>query len=179
MGKYRLPSHRRRVIEEHPGINLVPMVDSIFNVIFFLLMTTTFISIFEIKSPIPFVSSKDLKEDKDKLNLLLEINSAELVLKDGASDSVLKQFPRDLSNPNQALEALHQHLLEIKMKSPKEDTIIFNPDNVVEYEFIVKAMDAVREVLKSDEPVYYVDDQGVSTRTPYLFNNIIFGNLTE
>ena len=179
MGNYRLPSHRRRLLEENPTINLVPMVDSIFNVIFFLLMTTTFISIFEIRSPIPFVATADLKEDKDKLNLVLEINSAELILKDGVSDSILKRFPRDLSNPMLALDSLHQHLLEIKQTKPDENTIIINPDNVVDYNFIIKTMDAVKEILKTDEPIYIKDPQGVSTKAAFLFDNIIFGNLTE
>ncbi len=176
---YRLPSHRRRAAEEHPGINLVPMVDSIFNVIFFLLMTTTFISIFEIKSPIPFVSSEKVNEEKDKLNLLIEIKSAEIILKDAASDSVLKTFPKDLSNPEQALSSLHQHLVGIKKESPKEDTIIINPDAVIDYEYIVKVMDSVRELEKTDESIYFKDEQGVSVKSETLFSNIIFGNLTE
>jgi len=176
MGKYRLPSHRRRAAQEQEGINLVPMVDSIFNVLFFLLMTTTFISIYEIKSPIPLVSSEKIDEkiEKDKLNLLLEINTTELVLRNALEDKIFKRFARDITNPTLALNELHQFLFALKKDHPKEDMIIINPDSTIDYNFIVQVMDAVRELSKDD-----VLGGETSSKKTLLFSNIIFGNLSE
>ena len=75
MGAYHLPTKRRRRENsdtQQGKINLVPMLDSIFNFIFFLLITSSFVTIFEIKSPVPLVSSSPPpKINKNPLNLTI------------------------------------------------------------------------------------------------------------
>lgn len=178
MGNYRQPSKRQRNGNDHETLNLVPMVDSLFNVIFFLIITTTFFSIYEIKSPIPLVST-DENDIKNKLNLLLELNKNEIVLSDAVNGNTLKKFSIDDNNVSESLENLHQHLVQLKKTAPNENTIILNPNSDIDYDFIVKTMDAIRDLYKTDETIYFKDQQGIDTKSSELFSNIIFGNINE
>jgi biopolymer transport protein ExbD len=172
---YKLPSRRLRKRNDDK-LNLIPILDSVFIFIFFLLMSAQFVKIFEISSDIPIISnSPPPKELKPPLALTLRIEKDNLILLSGVPSQVIKQIP--MNNKSYDLVTLHQEIINIKKRYLEEDTIVLEPSKEVSYEDIVKIMDEVRTLRKSDESLYTKDKQGNDSKIETLFDKILFGNL--
>lgn len=173
---YRLPSRRRRTKLTVEKVNLVPMMDAIFNFIFFLLITSSFISIFQISSPLPILSSKELPKDNKPLALTLSIDASKVTVRTGVPSRVVKTFAKE--GESYPWDEIHLFLIDLKKQYPKEDTAIIEPDNSVAYSDIVTLMDAIRIMKSSDESLYGKDEAGVPVKLRLLFSTVIFGNIT-
>lgn len=170
------PSARRKKRVEEK-LNLVPIMDSVFIFIFFLLMSANFIKIMEVGSDVPIISDQEPpKKEKDPLALSLKIEEKELVLTKGINAQVVKKFTR-LEDGQYAFEDLHQTLIAIKKNNIDEETIILEPNFDISYEELVKVMDAVRMLEKTDEALYKKDKDGLDVKLKTLFAKIIFGSL--
>ncbi|MCB9094429.1 MAG: biopolymer transporter ExbD [Halobacteriovoraceae bacterium] len=175
---YRLPSRRRTQPDKSRKLNLVPILDSVFILIFFLLVSANFLKIFEINSNVPIVSSSPPPPSKKPpLSLTLEITPNNLVLKSGSNQRVMKSFAK--TEAGYPVDELHSFLIGVKKDNSSEKTIIFEPEYEVDYESLVKIMDAVRLLKKTDDAIYTKGDDGVDTRLEMLFEDIIFGNITS
>ena len=172
----KLPSSRRKKRPDEK-LNLVPIMDSIFIFIFFLLMSAQFLQVMEIGSPVPIVSDKEPpKKEKDPLALQLLIEERELVLTKGLNKQIVGRYPRTVDG-GYPLDELHTKLVEIKKTVADEEVIIFQPEWDLSYEEVVKIMDAVRILKKTDEAIFMKDKDGLDVKVPTLFSKIIFGNL--
>lgn len=172
----KLPSSRRKKRPDEK-LNLVPIMDSVFIFIFFLLMSAQFIHVMEIGSPIPIVSDQEPpKPEKEPLALQLIIQEKELVLTKGLNKQVIGEFPR-AADGTYALDELHTKLLEVKKLDAAEETIIFQPEWDLAYDDIVQIMDSVRMLKKTDDAFFMKDKDGVDVKVKTLFAKIIFGNL--
>ncbi len=154
--------------------NLIPILDAVFIFIFFLLFSANFVNLFEINSNVPIVSTAPPSK-KIPLNLTLRITPSTLTLKTGLSGRVVKRIRKDNNGYN--LNELHQSLIRIKKRNINERTIIFEPTNSVDYETIVKIMDEVILLRRTDEALYKKDSEGTDVRIKALFDDIIFGNI--
>lgn len=173
----RVPTSRKRKKPEGK-LNLVPIMDSVFIFIFFLLMSASFLKIYEIGSPIPIVSDQEPpKDQKDPLALTMIIDSNVITLSSGVPSRVLQKFSRQpdgLFN----YEEIHSALINIKKQHTDEDSIIFAPNGDLTYEEIVKIMDSVRVLYKTDEAIFKTNKEGIDEKLKELFSKIIFSNLT-
>ena len=154
--------------------NLIPILDAVFIFIFFLLFSADFVNLFEINSNVPIVSSSPPSK-KIPLNLTLRITPTSLTLKTGLSGRVVKRIRKNSNGYD--LNDLHQSLIRIKKRNINERTIIFEPTNSVDYETIVKIMDEVILLRRTDEALYKKDSSGTDVRIKALFDDIIFGNI--
>ena len=154
--------------------NLIPILDAVFIFIFFLLFSANFVNLFEINSNVPIVSTTPPSK-KIPLSLTLRITPSTLTLKTGLSGRVVKRIRKDNNGYN--LNELHQSLIRIKKRNINERTIIFEPTNSVDYETIVKIMDEVILLRRTDEALYKKDSEGTDVRIKALFDDIIFGNI--
>jgi biopolymer transport protein ExbD len=174
---YRLPSRRKYKEKKNATLNLIPILDAVFIFIFFLLISASFLKIFEINSDIPIVSNKKPPPPKKKpLNLVLELNKSSIVIRSGSAASVIKRFKADKDNKF-PIEEIHNFMVGLKQKHTHEKTIVFEPHREVSYEIIVEIMDAVRNLRKTDDVIFSKDSDGTSVREEELFSNIIFGNI--
>lgn len=172
----RVPTSRMRKKKDE-GLNLIPILDSVFIFIFFLLMSAQFIKIYEISSDVPIVSNEPPpKNQKKPLALTLSIEDNSLVLSSGVPSRTLKRFGKT-DDGEYDIETLHTYLIDLKKNHMEEKTIIFEPKVDLSYEEIVKIMDSVRMFRKSDESIYYKDKDGNDVKVNQLFDQIIFGNL--
>lgn len=172
----KVPSSRKRKKPEEK-LNLVPIMDSIFIFIFFLLMSATFLKIYEVGSPVPIISeSEPPKEEKDPLALTLVIDNNEIILSRGVPSRQVQKFARQADGQFN-FEELHGVLVGLKKQYVNEDTIIFEPIGDLTYEEIVKIMDAVRKLNKTDEAIYRPNKDGIDEKLKELFSKIIFSNL--
>lgn len=172
----RVPTSRKRKKPEEK-LNLVPIMDSVFIFIFFLLMSASFLKIYEIGSPVPMISEQEPpKEEKVPLALTMIIEAKEITLSSGVPSKVLQRFvrqPDGLFN----YEEIHTALINIKKQHTDEDSIIFAPSEDLTYEEIVKIMDAVRVLYKTDEAIFKTNKEGIDEKLKELFSKIIFSNL--
>lgn len=174
---YRVPS-RRKHRTQAKGPNLIPILDAVFIFIFFLLMSASFIKIYEIPSDVPIVSeSSPPTSNKKPLALTLIFEKDGLILKRGVPAKTIGTFGKD-QNGDYDLLSLRTRLIRIKKSFLSERTIIFEPRIDVNYEKLIQVMDAVRMFRKTDEALFIKDKKdGVDTKVRQLFSNIVFGNI--
>lgn len=172
----RVPTSRKRKKSDEK-LNLVPIMDSVFIFIFFLLMSASFLKIYEIGSDVPIISEAEPpKPEKDPLALTLNIETNEITLLSGVPSRIIQKFPREASGEFN-FDQLHTTLVGIKKKNLSENSIIFEPVGDLTYEEIVKIMDAVRALNKTDEAIFRTNKEGLDEKIKELFNKIIFSNL--
>jgi biopolymer transport protein ExbD len=172
----RVPTSRKRKRPDEK-LNLVPIMDSIFIFIFFLLMSASFLKIYEIGSPIPIISENEPpKIEKEPLALALTLETNELILLQGVPQREIRRFKR-MPDGFFDYEALHTALIDIKKQHVTEDSIIFEPEGELTYEEIVKIMDAVRMLKKTDDTIMKPNKEGIDEPLKALFDKIIFSNL--
>ncbi|MFL5783419.1 MAG: ExbD/TolR family protein [Bacteriovoracaceae bacterium] len=172
----RVPTSRKRKRPDEK-LNLVPIMDSIFIFIFFLLMSASFLKIYEIGSPIPIISDQEQpKDQKEPLALALTLDTNELILLQGVPQREVKRFKR-MTDGSFDYEALHSTLIDIKKQHASEDSIIFEPVGDLTYEELVKVMDSVRMLKKTDDSIMRPNKEGIDEPVKNLFDKIIFSNL--
>jgi biopolymer transport protein ExbD len=172
----KVPTSRKRKKPDEK-LNLVPIMDSIFIFIFFLLMSASFLKIYEIGSPIPIVSDQEPpKEKKDPLALTMVIEKNSISLNKGVPSRMIQKFTR-LGDGEFNYDEIHSVLIELKKQHVDEDSIIFEPIDDLTYEEIVKIMDAVRMLNKTDEAIFKPNKEGIDEKIKNLFDRIIFSNL--
>lgn len=172
----RVPTSRKRK-KPQEKLNLVPIMDSVFIFIFFLLMSASFLKIYEIGSDVPIISDAEPpKNEKDPLALTLTANENELTLSRGIPSRVVRKFQRAPGGEFN-YDELHTVLVDLKKQYVNEDTIIFEPVGDLTYEEIVKIMDSVRMLHNTDEAIFKTNKDGIDEKLKSLFSKIIFSNL--
>lgn len=178
---YSMPSSRRKGKNESKRLNLVPILDSVFILIFFLLLSASFLKIYEINSNVPIISSTPPPPSKKKpLGLTMIVTPQSIVIKTGdAPGRTIKTFGFNTVEDSFPYEELHSFMLELKKSNKDEKTIILEPNQEVDYDTIVKIMDSVRMIRKTDDAIFTKDKDGIDTKVEVLFDDIIFGNITS
>jgi biopolymer transport protein TolR len=168
-GRRRLRAELRRVreqgeemSEESGELNLVPFLDIIMNIIIFLLATVTFqaaLANINITLPTASVVTQAPAAPRPELNLTVAVSERGFTLATSGAvlfrgfrltpDGVV-QTTRELptlpfigGQPDFA--GLSRVLLEIKQRFPDEERVILTASPLIQYEVLVKTMDAMRE----------------------------------
>jgi biopolymer transport protein ExbD len=173
------PSSRRHSTPQQIQINLVPMLDALVTMISFLMYTMAFMSLTMIDSPLPTVS-------KEENRVLLEGRPLQLTLS-------FQENGFRLWSPFQKIEEslipkkpdgtpdhlkLHEKLLVVKQAYPSEEKIVLMPEATTSYDSIIRVLDAVRFLEKTDPPVTLRDPKSGTRRlVSTLFPEAVFGNL--
>jgi biopolymer transport protein ExbD len=174
---YRTPTSRKRNKKKDQGLNLVPILDAVFILIFFLLMSAQFVKIFEIGSDVPIISNSEPPKSKKKpLALTVAITKRGFSLSTGVPSRRIKTIKKT-TDGNYNLVALHDFLVNLKKRNLKEETIVLEPIVDLTYEEIVKIMDEVRLMKKTDDSLFVKDKDGIDVQLKTLFSKIMFGNL--
>jgi biopolymer transport protein ExbD len=129
-------------------LNLVPILDSVFIFIFFLLMSAQFVDVYEIGSSLPMTQKITEKNEKDPLNLVMEVTKDTLVIKTGVKKETSKNF--EISQ----VENLRKYLGELKRANPKENTIIVKAEPKLPFQTLIKAIDATRSPAGNKEKLF-------------------------
>lgn len=173
---YRAPS-RRKNRKEVKKPNLIPILDAVFIFIFFLLMSASFLNIHEIQSDVPIISNKEPpKSKKPPLALTLKITGSRIQVLTGVPARVRKSIGKN-SEGDYDLNSLRNYLINLKKKYTSEKDIVLEPIVDLTYEEIVKIMDTVRTLKKTDPDIWTKNKEGMDERVKDLFSNIVFGNI--
>jgi biopolymer transport protein ExbD len=158
-------------------LNLAPMLDMFVSIIPFMLLSAVFMQLALIDSPLPAVIEKALAEDRSKTQrevtlrvkaetnrtLVLEVTDEKGHLNRSSFNAVAGEFD---------LNGLHGKLVEAKLKYPKIFRLELLPAEGVEYDGIVKLMDAARSTYAKD-PKPVID----GVETTLLFPDAILANV--
>jgi biopolymer transport protein ExbD len=155
---------------------LIPILDAVFIFIFFLLMSANFIKIFEIQSAVPIISTGGPKSKKKPLALTLDILDRQINVSTGVPGKVVKVIKKNAENEYN-YEELRQFMVKLKKRNVKERDAVLIPVADLDYQTIVKVMDAVRTYKNTDEDISYRDKDGVDVKVKALFDKIVFGNI--
>ncbi len=138
-----------RKLKKPEKLNLVPILDSVFIFIFFLLMSAQFVDVYEIGSSLPMTrESKDQKEEKDPLNLTLEITKEQVVVKTGLRSPISRTFASTQK------KEMKDYLVELKRKHPKENTMILKTNPKVPFQNLVAVIDSTQMSKDSKEKLF-------------------------
>ncbi len=170
----RVPSARRKKIVSEK-LNLIPILDSVFILIFFLLFSVNFTNLFELHSEVPIISNSSPPQNKIPFLLTLKVNQNSYELFQGLELKNIASFKN--KNINQRNENLHKKIIEIKKENPKENDIVFEINLNISYDKIVDLMDIVSVLRPDDESIYYKDKSNSDIKVTNLFKNIIFNEL--
>jgi biopolymer transport protein ExbD len=127
-----------RKIKKPEKLNLVPILDSVFIFIFFLLMSAQFVDVYEIGSSLPMAKETTEKQDKDPLNLTLEISKENIIVKTGLKN------PRSRSFASVQKDELKTYLTELKTANPTENTMILKADPKIPFQQLVSVIDTTQ-----------------------------------
>jgi biopolymer transport protein ExbD len=137
-------------------INLVPILDSVFIFIFFLLMSAQFLDIYEIGSSLPMVKeAPEQKQDKDPLNLVLEVSKHQIVVKTGLKETISRTFA------SEDKDKIKTYLRELKKKNPDETTMILKAEAKLPFQQLIAVIDSTK---------------GDHSKKEKLFEQIVFDN---
>lgn len=174
---YRAPSRRKTRVEVKKP-NLIPILDAVFIFIFFLLMSASFIQIYEIQSDVPIINpGEPPKNQEEPLALTLRVLQERLVIYSGVPSQARQSFSKT-ADGEYDFTALREYLIRLKRSNLDERTIILEPMVNITYEEVVDIMDAVR-MLKGTDPEIFKKEEGLDVRVRELFDNIIFGNIQQ
>lgn len=174
----KVPTSRKRKRPEEK-LNLVPIMDSVFIFIFFLLMSASFLKIYEIGSPIPIVSDQvPPKNEKEPLALTMVATANEIILSKGVPS---KEFHRFTRQPDGQFDFqdIHNFMIQLKKQNVDEESLIFQPANELTYEEIVKIIDSARQLNRTDDAIFKPNKEGIDEKLKFLFDKIIFSNLSS
>lgn len=172
----KVPTSRKRKKPDEK-LNLVPIMDSVFIFIFFLLMSASFLKIYEIGSPIPIISDQEQpKEEKEPFALTMVLDTNEITVSTGVPSKPIQKFTR-APGSDFNYEEIHSFFVNLKKNNVTEDTLIFEPIGDLTYEELVKVMDAVRMLERTDEAIFKTNKDGIDEKVKNLFDKIIFSNL--
>jgi biopolymer transport protein ExbD len=149
--------HKIKKIEK---LNLVPILDAVFIFIFFLLMSAQFVDVYEIGSSIPMTKeAKEEKQEKDPLNLTLEVSKTQIVVKTGL------RSPRSRTFASEQTKEIKEYLVELKRQNPKENTMILKADPKISFQNLVTVIDSTQNPKEMKSPLFeqiVFDNNGVS-----------------
>lgn len=148
-----------RKIKKPEKLNLVPILDSVFIFIFFLLMSAQFVDVYEIGSSVPMTREvKEDKQDKDPLNLTLEITKEQIVVKTGLKNPIARTFASEQK------KEMKDYLTELKRRNPTENTMILKSDPKISFQYLITVIDSTQMPKESKEqlfPQIVFDNSGV------------------
>ena len=125
-------------IKRPEKLNLVPILDSVFIFIFFLLMSAQFVDVYEIGSSIPMTQEIPEKLEKDPFNLTVEVTKEKMTVSTGTRNPVSRSFA------STEKESLREHITQLKQSHPKENTMIVKADPKVPFQTLITVIDYTR-----------------------------------
>lgn len=136
----------KKAKQKDQKLNLVPIMDSVFILIFFLLFSTKFIEMHEINADTPVVKEvpDDQEPEKNPLNLILKLDAKKITLTTGLDEKAHSSYDMDKEG-NFEFKKINEAIAKLRVAKKKEQTIIIRSKKDVKYKMIVLAMDAVKD----------------------------------
>ena len=168
--KRKLRVHER---EEAEGLNIVPYLDILMNLIMFMLLSITGLSAFgilNVNAPNYGGPTTQVTEEGDKPKLLLTVLISKKGFYVAATGGVVGQQQQAQANPAEAppsiptkgdgtydYTALTESMVNVKKEFPSETKVIVGAEGDIPYEVLVSTMDAIRETPGKERKLLFTD----------------------
>ncbi|MCB9025103.1 MAG: biopolymer transporter ExbD [Bdellovibrionaceae bacterium] len=165
-------------------LDLSPMLSLMVTLIPIMLLSTVFVRITLIETPLPQVVQNAIENDKNnkdrEVNLVLNMTQEGFkfeVLIDGKLNKTTR-IPK--LNNQWDLNSLYVLAHELKMTHPQIFKMDIKPDSDIKYNDIVKVMDELRIIKKGDSKAVVTDSETTQkAETELMFPEINFANVVE
>lgn len=121
----------RRSRSEEPDVNLTPLIDVVFILLIFFMVSTTFQRESEIKIELPEASAEPVEAEKDVLEIVVDADG--------------RYFIDEQQVVNTELATLKKAIARF-MGDRKELPVVIRADRRTPYEAVVRAMDATSQL---------------------------------
>ena len=164
---------RIRERDEGEGLNIVPYLDILMNLIMFMLLSITGLSAFgilNVNAPNYGGPSTQVTEEGDKPKLLLTVLISKKGFYVAATGGVVGQQQQGPANPAEAppsipnkgdgtydYTALTESMVNVKKEFPSETKVIVGAEGDIPYEVLVSTMDAIRETPGKERKLLFTD----------------------
>ena len=165
-------------------LDLSPMLALMVTLIPIMLLSTVFVKVAVIETPLPQVVAKALEQDRKKKD-----REVRLVVKMEQNTGLNIHVYRGSAKRSVAIPKvqgewdfarLHKEVVQVKVENPKLFRLDLIPGKDVSYADIVKVMDEVRNTREGDPKVYIEDvDTKERVETDIMFPDVIFSNVLE
>ena len=122
---------RQTSSEDEPAVNLTPLIDVVFILLIFFMVSTTFQRESEIKIELPEASSEPVEEKEDVLEIVIDIQG--------------HYFIDEQQVVNTELETLKTAIQKF-LGGQTEMPVVIRADRSTPYEAVVRAMDATAQL---------------------------------
>ncbi len=142
---YSLPSARRKK-PKADGLNLTPILDVVFVLIFFLLFSVQLLRIYEIGSDLPIYqepAESTPQQKKKKFELKVYVSNKSIRFVNSLSRKELERFETDWGN-EEFEQSIEQKIQEIKNEHPTERRVVIATHKKVTYNNLVMILDKLR-----------------------------------
>lgn len=145
---------RYRVAREEIEVNLIPVMNLFVTLIPFLLLAAAFYHIGVIATSLPSQTDEasDIAADRKSVtvNLLIvedsiQLSASNAVLDEAALNELTMTIPKNPKGFD--LETLGKALHQVKLRYQNSDTVIVLPTDDIEYQDIIRILDASREMV--------------------------------
>lgn len=165
-------------------LDLAPMLALMVTLIPIMLLSTVFVRVTVIDTPLPQVVQKALEEDRNKktreITVALNMEEKGFLLQLRSDGKTIQKVSLPKRGLTWDLNGLHSAVVKIKSKHPTVFRMDLNPDKSVPYADIVKVMDEVRHARKEDPKIYLLDKEtNTHVETNLMFPDVVFSNVVE
>lgn len=175
---------RTRTEDASFDLNLAPMLDIIVSIIPLLLLSTVFINITIVESPIPQPVAKAMANDRqnrDKdFSISVYADKAKGFQVRLSDNGKTEEINVALASSQLNFEGLHKEMVRIKQRYPDTFRFEFHPAAELKYDEIVGVLDAVRNRTAKD-PVIHLTEEGSTkqVQVDLLFPDVVFANVSD
>jgi biopolymer transport protein ExbD len=167
------PSGRNHRVKPDTELNLVPMIDMVTNLMFFLMMFAATLPVVMIDAPLPKIAStadevKKAQDDQNKMEVTVTINHSGFQIKSDVGSTTIGMG----ADGKYPYAELHNFLIKLHEKRPNAKEITLMPADDTAYEVMVEVMDASRELVKGDPGFQVVPPDIAQKPESMLFNRL-------
>lgn len=171
--------------EESLDVDLAPMLALMVCLIPIMLLSTVFVRVTIIETPLPQVVKQALEEDRQKKerDILVAVEMSQrsgFTLQVSENGKVVATTKLAKKGKDWDLAGLHKELVKVKQGYPKLFRLNLYPSEDVAYEDMVRVMDEARNTKEGDPKLFVIDSENdKKVETDVMFPDVMFGNVME
>lgn len=162
-------------------LNVMPFIDIFSMLNTFLLVSAAFVNLGILEVQIPFLTNNDelRKESKPKRELALNVSLTKdkIELESKFTAAPINEAKKSYDVSDSDILRFHNDLVELKVANPDSSKVTFFSEDDVKYHMLVKVLDQIKFVKKSDPPIPPPKDPKIRVSKSELFPKIVIGNV--
>lgn len=165
-------------------IDLAPMLALMVTLIPILLLSSVFVKVMVIDSPLPQVVAQAIKEDREnkkpEVRITLSVSGKSgfnVIVTDRGKNKTTK-IP--LKDKQLDFDKLHETMVSVKQEYPRTFKLEMFPEGHVSYKDLIKVMDSVRRTNENDPKLFIHDSKtNKDVENQLMFPDVVFANVVE